>query len=66
MYVEKLLVTIMSESLMSPKTRRLIQVCPTDEEETYKMFDTLLGDNIEARKEFISTHGALYIKDADI
>ena len=57
---------MMHVSTMSPKTRRLIQVCPTDEEETYKMFDTLLGDNIEARKEFISTHGALYIKDADI
>ncbi len=57
---------MMHVSTMSPKTRRLIRVCPADEAETYRMFDTLLGDNIEARKEFISEFGALYIKDADI
>jgi hypothetical protein len=30
------------------------------------MFDTLLGDDLPARKAFIATHGAKYMKDADI
>ena len=33
---------------------------------TEEMFDTLLGDNLPARKQFISLHGSEYIKDADI
>ena len=33
---------------------------------TEEMFDTLLGDNLPARKEFSALHGNEYIKDADI
>jgi aspartyl-tRNA synthetase len=33
---------------------------------TEQIFDTLLGDNLPARKEFISAHGNEYMKDADI
>jgi DNA gyrase subunit B len=51
---------------MNPETRRLIAVTPTDAARTYEIFDTLLGDNLPARKEFITAHGHEYIKDADI
>ena len=39
---------------------------PTDAEETARMFDTLLGDNIAARKLFIAENSARYRKDADV
>ncbi|MBE6661787.1 MAG: DNA topoisomerase [Ruminococcaceae bacterium] len=57
---------MMWQTTMNPETRRLIAVTPTDAERTYEMFDTLLGDNLPARKEFITAHGHEYIKDADI
>ena len=38
----------------------------TDPTETEVMFDTLLGDNLPARKKFIAEHGSEYMKDADI
>ena len=51
---------------MNPETRRLIKVMPDDVEATVKMFDLLLGDNLEGRKEFIATNGASYLELADI
>ncbi|MEE1356244.1 MAG: hypothetical protein UHG68_01620 [Clostridia bacterium] len=51
---------------MNPATRRLIAVTEADAKETEIIFDTLLGDNLAARKEFIAAHSAEYIKDADI
>ncbi len=57
---------MMQRTTMSPKTRRLIQINEADREQTEIIFDTLLGDNIDARKDFITKFGALYIKDADI
>ena len=56
---------MMSESTMKPQTRRLIAVTPTDAAATMAMFDTLLGDDLPARKEFIALHGKEYVKDAD-
>ncbi len=56
---------MMWQTTMNPATRRLIAVTPTDAEATYEMFDTLLGDNLPARKEFITLHGQEYVKDAD-
>jgi len=56
---------MMSLTTMSPATRRLIRVCPTDVEKTFVMFDTLLGDNIEARKAFIAEKGKEYCDDLD-
>ena len=38
----------------------------TDAELTAVMFDTLLGDDLNARKAFIAAHGAEYMKTADI
>ncbi|MBP5207935.1 MAG: DNA topoisomerase [Clostridia bacterium] len=57
---------MMKLTTMSPATRRLIRVQPCNTEETYEMFDTLLGNNLEARKEFISAHSEEYYQDADI
>ena len=57
---------MMWQTTMNPETRRLIAVTPTDAAKTEEMFDTLLGDNLPARKEFIALHGSEYIKDADI
>ncbi len=57
---------MMWETTMNPATRRLIAVTEADAKETEIIFDTLLGDNLAARKEFIAAHSAEYIKDADI
>ena len=57
---------MMSKTTMNPATRRLIAVTPTDAEHTAVMFDTLLGDDLPARKAFISAHGAEYMKTADL
>ena len=51
---------------MNPKTRRLIQVLPEDAEKTAAVFDLLLGDNLQGRKDHISNDGHLYLDLADI
>lgn len=57
---------MMSLTTMNPETRRLIQIKPEDAEATARMFDVLLGDNIDGRKEIITEKGYMYIADADI
>ena len=57
---------MMWETTMNPESRRLIQVMPTDEEETKVMFETLLGDDIQCRKDFIAENGYKYMNLADI
>jgi DNA gyrase subunit B len=57
---------MMWKTTMNPATRRLIQVRPDDAKRTFEMFDTLLGDNLPARKQFITENGHRYIKVADI
>ena len=51
---------------MNPETRRLIKVMPDDVGRTAEVFDLLLGDNLEGRKEFIATNGGDYLDLADI
>lgn len=51
---------------MNPQTRRLIKVTPEDAEATAQMFDLLLGDNLQGRKDFISENGQKYLEYADI
>ena len=51
---------------MNPETRRLIKVMPDDLEETAKMFDLLLGNNLTGRKEYIAEYGSRYLDMADI
>ena len=51
---------------MSPESRRLIKVLPTDAERTAEVFDLLLGDNLQGRKDHIAEHGAEYLDDLDV
>ena len=51
---------------MNPATRRLIKVLPEDAEVMTKMFDLLLGDNLEGRKRFISDFGYKYLDMLDV
>ena len=51
---------------MNPESRRLIKVLPTDAEETARVFDLLLGDNLAGRKEHIAQHGAEYLDELDV
>lgn len=57
---------MMSLTTMNPATRRLIQVTEDGFEATSNMFDLLLGDNLQGRKDFISTYGSKYLELADI
>ncbi|MBR3294301.1 MAG: DNA topoisomerase [Oscillospiraceae bacterium] len=51
---------------MNPETRRLIKVMPEDAEHTAAVFDLLLGDDINGRKDHIAAFGAQYLDLADI
>jgi DNA gyrase subunit B len=51
---------------MNPETRRLIKVIPEDAERMAEVFDLLLGDNLEGRKNHISEFGAQFLDLADI
>ena len=51
---------------MNPETRRLIKVMPEDAEKMAQVFDLLLGDNLEGRKNHISEHGSAWLDLADI
>jgi len=51
---------------MNPETRRLIKVMPEDVERTALMFDLLLGDNLQGRKEHIAQNGYKFLELADI
>ena len=57
---------MMSLTTMNPATRRLIRVKPADAEETRRMFDVLLGDDLTGRKDFIRENGSRYLETADI
>jgi len=57
---------MMWQTTMNPATRRLIAVTPADPEKTFEVFDTLLGDNLPARKAFIAAHGKEYMNDLDV
>lgn len=51
---------------MNPESRRLIKVMPEDAERMAGMFDLLLGDNLEGRKNHIAEFGHKYLDMADI
>lgn len=57
---------MMALTTMNPATRRLILVTPDEAEKTAEMFDLLLGDNLEGRKQYITDNGHLYIDAADV
>jgi len=57
---------MMSLTTMHPETRRLVKVNPTDVEETARVFDVLLGDDLDGRKRIIAEHGAEYLDMLDL
>ncbi len=57
---------MMWKTTMCPETRKLIKVMPEDAERTARMFDVLLGDDLEGRKSFIATHGNIYLDMIDV
>lgn len=57
---------MMALTTMNPATRRLILVTPDEAQKTSEMFDLLLGDNLDGRKQYITDYGYLYIDAADV
>lgn len=57
---------MMSLTTMNPETRRLIKVMPDDIERTAYIFDVLLGDNLQGRKDYIVEFGANYTDNLDV
>ncbi len=57
--------SMMWDTTMNPESRRLIQVNEADAAETARIFETLLGDDLESRKEYITVHGSEYIRQAE-
>ena len=51
---------------MNPDTRRLIKVMPADARRTAQVFDLLLGDDLQGRKNHIADNGYKYLDMADI
>ncbi|MCR4796271.1 MAG: DNA topoisomerase [Ruminococcus sp.] len=57
---------MMSLTTMNPDTRRLINVTADDITESAEVFEMLLGDDLQGRKDYISEYGADYLELADI
>ena len=57
---------MMSLTTMNPDTRRLIKVTSEDISESAEIFEMLLGDDLQGRKDYISEYGADYLELADI
>ncbi|MDE6796976.1 MAG: DNA topoisomerase, partial [Ruminococcus sp.] len=57
---------LMSLTTMNPDTRRLIKVTADDITESAEVFEMLLGDDLQGRKQYISEYGADYLELADI
>ena len=53
------------DTTMDPKKRVLLQVTIADRLKAESIFTTLMGDNVEPRKEFIEQH-ALEVSNLDI
>ncbi len=57
---------MMNLTTMNPDTRRLIKVTADDIRESAEIFEMLLGDDLQGRKDYIAEYGADYLEMADI
>ncbi len=57
---------MMNLTTMNPDTRRLIKVTSDDIRESAEIFEMLLGDDLQGRKDYIAEYGADYLEMADI
>ncbi len=57
---------MMWQTTMCPETRRLIRVTTDNIFETQRMFEVLLGDDLEGRKDFIEDNGEHYLELLDL
>jgi DNA gyrase subunit B len=53
------------ETTMDPDSRTLLEVTPFDVHQATDIFATLMGDDVESRREFIQTH-ALEVANLDV
>lgn len=57
---------MMWRTTMNPKTRRLLQVVPDAQDRTDELFQVLLGEALEARKQYIADNGGKYLDWIDV
>ena len=57
---------ILLDEYRGGKLGRITLEMPEDVERTAQVFDLLLGDNLQGRKEHIAEHGSEYLDDLDV
>ena len=57
---------MMALTTMNPDTRRLMKVTAESVENSADVFEMLLGDDLQGRKDYIAENGAMYIDSTDL